>query len=715
MNRIPSNYMERLYAGWLAKIIGIRLGAAIEGWTYEKIQRTYGELVNYPVDYNDFAADDDSNGPLFFLRALLHKPKDRPMVAQDVADALLNYAPYEHGFFWWGGYGVSTEHTAYLNLRHGIPAPRSGSVAQNGAAVAEQIGGQIFIDTWGLVAPGNPELAAKLAWEAASVTHGDNGIYGGVFIAVCISLAFVEKDIKVILKKALSYIPVDCEYARVVKAVIDYHQKQPNNWRDCFHYIHTNFGYDKYPGNCHIIPNIAVMILSLLYGNKDFSDTINICNMCGWDTDCNVGNVATIIGVLVGVEGIEYDRWIKPTKDLVICSSVVGSLNIMDVPYGASFIAKMAYELANEEIPVHFNEIINNRIHSAHFEYPASTHAMRVRSDLASPRVQTLEHMLLNTDEAAFTGKRSLKMMIKPVEVTQQVYLYQKTYYQPEDLHDSRYDPCFSPTLYPGQTVKGAVMIPETSFASFVRLYAKNLRSDELILGKRIRLENNNQWTQLELKIPRLDDALLSEVGFLFEIGGERKWMMDFVAYVDDLVFTGAADYSIDYAKEKVEFWNFLHTEISQMTRLRGILNLEGGKLNLSGSEYAEAYTGHYQWDDYKAIFNVIPVIGEMATVNFRVQGAIRSYAFGFNGTGQLSLLKNKNGYQTLSSCPFDWEYNKPYQFNVEVRGNRIVARCGEVVLSFQDDEDPYLWGQVGLSVREGTRMQLAGLSILPV
>ena len=70
-----------------------------------------------------------------------------------MAEALLNYAPFEHGFFWWGGYGVSTEHTAYLNLRNGIRAPQSGSIAQNGHATAEQIGGQIFIDTWGLVTP----------------------------------------------------------------------------------------------------------------------------------------------------------------------------------------------------------------------------------------------------------------------------------------------------------------------------------------------------------------------------------------------------------------------------------------------------------------------------------------------------------------------------------------------------------------------------------
>lgn len=216
---IKEEYIEKIYAGWLGKIIGIRMGAPVEGFSYEQIKNIYGELDGYPIDYRgkEFAADDDSNGPLFFLRALEDSGKGAEIEAQDVAEALLNYAPFEHGFFWWGGYGVSTEHTAYLNLRNGITAPRSGSIEQNGHVAAEQIGGQIFIDTWGLVTPGNPDLAAKLAQKAASVTHDRNGIYGGIFVAVCISYAFVEKDISKIIEKALSYLPADCEYARVVQ------------------------------------------------------------------------------------------------------------------------------------------------------------------------------------------------------------------------------------------------------------------------------------------------------------------------------------------------------------------------------------------------------------------------------------------------------------------------------------------------------------------
>ena len=40
---IPFDYIERCYAGWLGKIAGVRLGAPIEGWTYDRIRRVLGD------------------------------------------------------------------------------------------------------------------------------------------------------------------------------------------------------------------------------------------------------------------------------------------------------------------------------------------------------------------------------------------------------------------------------------------------------------------------------------------------------------------------------------------------------------------------------------------------------------------------------------------------------------------------------------------------
>ena len=55
--RMKKEYIEKIYAGWLAKVIGVRYGAPVESWTYEKIKKFYGTLDDYPQDYKLFAAD----------------------------------------------------------------------------------------------------------------------------------------------------------------------------------------------------------------------------------------------------------------------------------------------------------------------------------------------------------------------------------------------------------------------------------------------------------------------------------------------------------------------------------------------------------------------------------------------------------------------------------------------------------------------------------
>lgn len=711
MAKMKCEYIEKIYAGWIAKIIGIRLGAAIEGWTYDKIKNIYGELDGYPVDFHEFAADDDSNVPLFFLRSLEDSGKWKELEAQDVAEALMNYAPVERGFFWWGGpggYGISTEHTAYMNLKSGIKAPLSGSVELNGAATAEQIGGQIFIDTWGLVTPGNPDLAAVFAEKAASVTHGGNAVYGGIFVASCISYAFVETDIRKIIDKGLSYIPEDCEYAQMVRRVIRYYDEHPSDWEACYAYIHDNYGYDKYPGACHIMPNIAVMILALMYGEGDFSRTLNICNRCGWDTDCNVGNIATIMGVRGGLEVIDYHKWRKPVNDFLACSSVMGSLNIMDLPYGASYIIKLASILSGEELPEPYHTIIKERIDSCHFEYPGSTHAIRVRvehTDRCAAR-ETNECLISNTEESAATGLRSLKVVAKPVQEAERFFVYKKTYYRPSDFHDNRLDPSFSPVVYPGQIIHGSAYIPEYAQQVGMSLYAREAHSGKIYQSSYVYPEKD-RWQTMEYQIPSLEGGLIDEMGFCFCVYGEKACDDVAVVLVDDLYADGKPSYSVELSTEDEERWTLLHREIAQFTRLKGNYYLENGQLNLSCYDYGEVYTGRHDWKDYKAEFSITPVTGGQHMVNVRVQGASRSYAVALLGDGKAALLKNENGYRMLNEISFNWEYGKEYQILVETNGNEIhVSIDGDKIFHYTDDEMPYMEGSVGISVRNGSRIK---------
>ena len=711
---MKQEYIEKIYAGWLAKIIGIRLGAAIEGWTYQQIRDTLGEVTGYPVNYKTFAADDDSNGPLFFLRSLEDSGKGEDLEAQDVAEALLNYAPFEHGFFWWGGYGISTEHTAYLNLRNGIKAPQSGSIAQNGHATAEQIGGQIFIDTWGLVNPGNPGRAAKMAEKAASVTHDGNAVYGGIFIATCIAYAFEEKNIEKIIEKGLSFIPSDCEYSRVVRAVMSFYYKHPDDWRDCYQYIFDNFGYDKYPGACHVIPNIAVMILGLLYGKGDFSDTLNITNMCGWDTDCNVGNVATIMGIVCGLEGIDYDKWRKPIDDVLICSSCIGSLNIMDIPYGALYILKLACALNGEEIPSPYKEIIEQHIDACHFEFPGSTHHILARMEPFRRKGSAeFKYSVKNTDEAARTGKRSLKFTAVTsydFPLDGKVMLYKKTYYESGDFSDSRYDPEFSSLVYPGMTVHASVLVPDYGYPDgffdsiTAKLYVHDRRADKLIESEPTLLKKG-EWADLTWQIPGDSSGeLLDEMGVvLYPVTNHGNKLLTLTCFLDDLYADGTPDYTLDFSKEISDYWGGLHTNISQMTKLKGLMYLEDGMLNLSCDDFAEAYTGRYDWKDYSASYTITPVTGENHYVNIRVQGAIRSYAAGLLPGGKFGILKNAFGYKVLKETEFAWEPGEEYTIHISVVGNRIIASVDDVRIEYTDNDKPYLEGMIGVAMENGS------------
>lgn len=697
--KIPQDYVEKVYAGWLGKAIGVRLGAPVEGWTYETIRKTFGKVTDYIVDYRDFAADDDTNGPLFFLRTL----EDYGLDASDDKFGLswLNYPPYEHGFYWWGGYGKSTEHTAYLNLRSGIPAPRSGSVLQNGAAVAEQIGGQIFIDTWGLIAPNNVALAASYAKKAASVSHGGNGVYGGMFIAACIAKAFGEQDILSIIRAGLSVIPADSEYARVVNDVIAFHQAHPEDWEKCYRFLFENYGYDRYPGACHIIPNSGVIVLSLLYSNGSFSDALNICNMCGWDTDCNAANVGTIMGVRGGLEGIDYDKWRRPINDFLACSSVIGSLNIMDMPTAAYYIAKIGYRLAGETPAGKWADILDGKAPKFGFELPGSTHAFRFKADDG----KALEGMLCNTEEESFEGDRCLKVVAKPLREGLAVKVFYKTYYEPSDFHDSRYDPSFSPVFYPGQTVRCAVMVPDFVRGTVVAsLYVNDRNTGMDVDSPSSAVLVPGQWAQLSFDVPRMDGACIREAGIKLRTqnGGLENTL---TAYVDSFDLSGGVDYNIDFGKERMEVWPQLHREVSQFTYLKGIWDLDGGELIGSVSDFGEAYTGSYDLKNYTFTATLIPQIGSHHSINVRVQGAIRSYAVGLRKNGRLVIDKNDNGYTEVASADFLWQQGRAYTLTVKVIEDRIEVFYQETpVLSWQDEHAPYLTGQVGVSLSNGSR-----------
>ena len=337
---LPDDYLERVYAGVLGKLIGVYLGRPFEGWTHQRILSELGHIRYYVHDRLNLpcvVTDDDVSGTFAFVRAL--EEHSLPITSENIGKTWLNNVVEKKSVFWWGGRGISTEHTAYLNLKHGIPAPASGSIAVNGKTVAEQIGAQIFIDGWAMAAPNRPSLAAQMAEAAGSVSHDGDSVQAAKLWAAMEAEAFGSKDVHHLLRVGLEQIP---RRSHLYAALQDVQRwvEEDGDWLKTRQRIEDNYGYDKYCGMCHVIPNHCIMVMALLYGGHDFDLAMEIINTCGWDTDCNSGNLGCLIAIMHGMKAFSKTDWRGPVADRALISTA-------DNGYSLNNAARITFDLVN--------------------------------------------------------------------------------------------------------------------------------------------------------------------------------------------------------------------------------------------------------------------------------------------------------------------------------------------------------------------------------
>jgi ADP-ribosylglycohydrolase len=690
--RTPENsaanfeYLEKVYAGFLGMNIGIRLGAPVEpaAWTSERIARFYGDITGYIKDFKNFAADDDANGPVFFLRALHDTGFEQELTPQAVAEAWLNYTREGTGMFWWGGYGVSTEHTVYENLKRGIPAPQSGSMAVNGRTLAEQIGGQIFVDTWGLVCPGDPARAAKLARAAAGVSHDGEGLSGAAFIAAAIAAAFETSSAEKLIEIALKEIPPDSLYAQVVTAVRDFQRQHPLSWRECLQFLQSQWGYDRYPGICHIIPNAGICVMALVYADT-FARGIEIAAMAGWDTDCNAGNVGTILGVARGLTEIP-DHYRFPINDGIILSGISGSLNILDIPGYARELAAISRRLEKKPALEIFK--IHEGIIDLDFLLPGSTHNIR----LSNPNLCRMCHRA----GAGVNGSGALEILFDRMIRGQQCRIYYKPFYRRNDFDDERYMPVFSPVMYPGQIVHIRFRLERFGGESVILSpYVRNTATGECIpLGGAV--YRDGAWHELAFTIPpedpRLYGAMIDEAGLIFEANSPAKNRDFGCLYLDRLWVTGMADYTIGMSMQAKEFGSITpfshnHGAWELVRDASGVCFMEA-----MAADHGEAMTGSYFMKDAALEGILVPHYGNSHLTGIRVQGARRGYYGGFHGSGRVVILKHEGTELVeLAAGDFDWTYEREYHIGFSAQTDVLsLSIDGQEVLSARDGDFAY-------------------------
>lgn len=330
-NNLPKitieKYREKLKGAFLSRMAGCTLGAIVEAWSVEQMEEwaKYLGVKEYPmtdywpkikceneirylksksVDYtkpnlDHIPCDDDTNYTLLGL--LIAEEKGIDFTYKDTADVWKKYITMAY----------SAEYCGWQNILNGIDIEEVGSYEN---PYVEWLGADIRCDPFGYIAAGNPELAAKMAYNDAYITHRRNGIYGAMFFAATIAAAFVLDDAKEALKIGLTQIPENCALATDVKWALDNYEKVTD-----YKMAHKMVA-ERFEGASivHTNLNACLSIFGCAIGGKDTAKGFSHTVAMSYDNDCTAATTGSILGAANGISSLD-EHWYKPFNNKFRC------------------------------------------------------------------------------------------------------------------------------------------------------------------------------------------------------------------------------------------------------------------------------------------------------------------------------------------------------------------------------------------------------------
>lgn len=311
--------LDKITGAWYGRICGCLLGKPVEGMKYDELtsllQRTnnspmYRYIVKsdinkadvsdlkFPIEktvYDDgiidgMPVDDDTNYIIIAYKIIeQYGPSFTPEDVAEVWLALQSKNAY-----------CTAERVAFRNFLNGYKPPESAKYKNS---YREWIGAQIRGDFFGWINPGNPQKAAAMAWRDGCISHVKNGIYGEMWVSAMLSAACCNLSVEDVIRVGLSYIPAKSRLYKAINNVLSVYAdgKSKAEFFDDFHKRWNDYNPHHW---CHVISNSEIVAASLLYGNKDYSETVCTAVEQGFDTDCTAATAGSIVGMMIGEKNI---------------------------------------------------------------------------------------------------------------------------------------------------------------------------------------------------------------------------------------------------------------------------------------------------------------------------------------------------------------------------------------------------------------------------
>jgi ADP-ribosylglycohydrolase len=695
LNGTVKQYAEQIYAGVLGKIIGVYLGRPVEGWPYEAIKERFGEVsyyVNEDLGEPLIVADDDISGTFAFFRSV-EDVASLPPTASEVGLAWLNYVIERRTILWWGGFGRSTEHTAFLRLKAGTDAPESGSKALNGTVLPEQVGAQIFSDAFAMMYPGDPERAADAVRRAASVSHDGIALDAAAFLGALRALAFDTKSLDTLIADCRRFAG-NGELQGVIDGVIDI-CGSAQSWREGRDRIDANYGYARYPGPCHIVPNHAMTLGSLLLGGDNFQRAIMIAASSGFDTDSNGGCVGCLNGIRLGLSAITADVDLRsPVADRLLVVSADGGSCVSNAENEAKFIVRAAARARGEADPTDHARFT--------FSYPGSTQGFGCCPYLGRDRLNT-EVVGPGSHEPGSQGPgRGLLLSCKVDRPGVSAAVSVPVFLDPLDGADN-FSTVASPSLYPTQTV-WARMRSEAHTSALVHLYAVYIDQSgvaQVACSEDFAIDDHTQL--LSWEVPPVGATPLVRLGVsVSPADGACARLL-----LEEVDWHGAPRNYAIAGNLMTSIWET--QPIGLRSWVSSAENFEAdSRFTFALSHPAETgmtTIGARDWHDYEVESRLTFGLHAGCGMVLRSVGHRRFYAALFEGGTHVSIVKQDGRHRTvLAAAPFAYDNDIARLVTANCSGAELALVIdGSEVVSARDTASAYPGGAAGLIVEGGT------------
>lgn len=283
-----TDLVRRAHGALLGVAIGDAMGAPVEGRTAAEIRASHGRLTGFLTA--EAAGTDDTDFTLFNAHLLITHGRAITLaqVEAEWRDKLLApgraYRP--------GGFSdvVSTR-----NLAAGLAAPQSGAfnhqMWSDGVAMA--------ISPAGILAAGDPALAARLAATLGAVSNGRDGIFAAQAVAAAIAVAMTGATPEAMLAAALAAVPPESWTARALARAAEVAAGLPTDLEAALARLGEALVIPWWPWADLVTEAVPLAFGAFLAARGEFQRAVPAGVSLGRDAD----TIGAIVGSLAGAYG----------------------------------------------------------------------------------------------------------------------------------------------------------------------------------------------------------------------------------------------------------------------------------------------------------------------------------------------------------------------------------------------------------------------------